>query len=208
MDLPRHKDYSVGLWVAGGAGIRLARGDITRYPADAMVNAANPELLPGGGVCGAIHDAGGPAIAGQCRRIHLERGPIATGQAVATTAGELPAKYVIHAVGPVWRGGHQGEAAALASCYREALRIADELKLHSIAYPAISTGIFGYPIEQAARVAVPALVDALSRARHIVLVSLVLFDRETLAAFVQAVLSQRKPVSGKLYPAEIDVVNN
>ncbi len=150
MDFPRDKDYFVDLHVGDPEGIRLERGDITEYPTDAIVNAANSELLPGGGVCGAIHRAGGPAIANECARIRSERGPLLPGQAVATTAGRLKAKYVIHTVGPVWHGGDQGEPEALSSCYRECMRIADESGLHSIAFPAISTGIFGYPVEQAA----------------------------------------------------------
>jgi len=208
MDLPRNKDYSVLLRVGDRAEIRLVRGDITRHPADAIVNAANSELLPGGGVCGAIHRVGGPAIAEECGRIRSERGPVSTGHAVATTAGRLSAKYVIHAVGPIWQGGHHGEAATLASCYREAVHIADELNLHSIAFPAISTGIFGYPIEQAAWVAVPTLVQALRSAQQVGLVIVVLFDTETLDTFAKAAMGQRKPESRELYQAEIVVVNN
>src|SRR5437879_5663017 len=139
MGLPRDREYEVSLQIGDRGEIRLLRGDITQYPSDAIVNAANSELLPGGGVCGAIHRAGGPLIADECRRILSERGRLAAGKAVATTAGDLPAKYVIHAVGPVWQGGDQGEAEVLASCYRESVRIADDLKLHSIAFPAIST---------------------------------------------------------------------
>ncbi len=123
MGLPRDHEYDVSLQVADHGEIRLLRGDITHYPSDAIVNAANSELLPGGGVCGAIHRAGGPLIADECSRIRSERGRLAAGKAVATTAGDLPAKYVIHAVGPVWQGGDQGEAEVLASCYRESVRI-------------------------------------------------------------------------------------
>src|SRR5437764_14950965 len=104
MGLPRDHEYDVSLQVADHGEIRLLRGDITQYPADAIVNAANSELLPGGGVCGAIHRAGGPLIADECRRIRSERGSLPAGQAVATTAGRLEAKHVIHAVGPVWHG--------------------------------------------------------------------------------------------------------
>ena len=179
--------------------VRLVRGDITRYPSDAIVNAANSELLPGGGVCGAIHRAGGPAIAQECHRIRSERGPWPPGQAVATTAGRLGAKYVIHAVGPVWHGGDHGEAEALSSCYRESMRVADELKLVCIAFPAISTGIFGYPVEQAAWVAIPTVVERLRSARHLVLVSFVLFDQPTFETFATAAMDQRKPDSGKPY---------
>src|SRR5258708_30970910 len=110
MDLPRDKDYMVHLHVGDPEGIRLVRGDLTQYPADAIVNAANSELLPGGGVCGAIHRAGGPAIAEECRRIVSERGALRPGQAVATTAGHIDTQYLIHAVGPIWHGGDHGEA--------------------------------------------------------------------------------------------------
>jgi len=179
--------------------VRLVRGDITQYPSDAIVNAANSELLPGGGVCGAIHNAGGPAIADECRRVRSERGSLLRGQVAATTAGRLQAKYVIHAVGPVWHGGDDGEAEALSTCYGESMRVADELKMHSIAFPAISTGIFGYPIEQAAWVAIPTVIESLRSARHLVLVSFVLFDQTTFHAFATAAVGQRRPASGKPY---------
>src|SRR5713226_1162907 len=121
MDLP-DKDYVVMLRVGDPCEVRLERSNITKSPADAIVNAANSELLPGGGVCGAIHRAGGPAIAEECRRIVSERGALRPGQAVATTAGQIDAKYLIHAVGPIWHGGDHGEAEALSSCYRESMR--------------------------------------------------------------------------------------
>src|SRR5256885_8822470 len=124
MDLPREKEYFVDLHIGDPELIRLLRGDITQYPADAIVNAANSELLPGGGVCGAIHRAGGPVIADGCARIRSERGPLSPGQAVATTAGRLGSKYVIHAVGPVWHGGDHRESEALSNCYRGSMRIA------------------------------------------------------------------------------------
>ncbi|MGB8580246.1 MAG: O-acetyl-ADP-ribose deacetylase [Candidatus Sulfotelmatobacter sp.] len=198
MDLPRDQDFAI-MRVGDPEEVRLVRGDITKYPSDAIVNAANPELLPGGGVCGAIHRAGGPGIAEECRRIRSERGPLSPGQAVATTAGSLGAKFVIHAVGPVWHGGDQGETGMLSSCYHESFRIADEFKLVSIAFPAISTGIFGYPVEQAAWVAVPTVVASLKSARHIVLVSFVLFDQPTFDTFATVALAQRRPDSGKAY---------
>jgi len=179
--------------------VRLLRGDITKYSADAIVNAANSELLPGGGVCGAIHRAGGPAIAEECHRICAERGPLLPGQAVATTAGWLDAKNVIHTVGPVWHGGDHGEAKVLSSCFRESISIADELKLHTIAFPAISTGIFGYPVDQAAWVAIPTVVESLRSARQLVLVSFVLFDQTTFETFATAAMDQRRPASGKPY---------
>ena len=179
--------------------VRFVRGDITKYPTDAIVNAANSELLPGGGVCGAIHRAGGPAIAEECRRIRSERGPLKTGVAAATTAGGLEAKHVIHAVGPVWHGGDQHDVELLSSCYRESMRIADELRLHSIAFPAISTGIFGYPVEQAPWVAIPTVLSSLRSAEHLVLVSFVLFDQTTFETFATAAMAQRIHASGKPY---------
>jgi len=133
----------------------VSTGDITRVAADAIVNAANSSLMGGGGVDGAIHRAGGPAILKECRAIRRESLPdgLAPGAAVETTAGALPAKYVIHTVGPVWRGGHSGEPRTLESCYRTCLEIAARLGLASVAFPAISTGIYGYPRDEAARVA-------------------------------------------------------
>ncbi len=202
MDLPK-KDYLVMLRVGDPYEVRLERGDITMSPADAIVNAANSELLPGGGVCGAIHAAGGPEIAEECHRIRSVRGSLPPGQAVATTAGRLQAKFVIHAVGPVWHGGNRGEAETLSGCYREAMRVGDELKMHSIAFPAISTGIFGYPIEQAAWVAIPTLIENLRSAKHLVLVFLVLFDKQTLDTFAKVAFAQRKPASGHPYEVSI-----
>ncbi len=188
--------------------VRLVRGDITHYPSDAIVNAANSELLPGGGVCGAIHRAGGPAIAEECRRIRSERGSLSPGQAVATTAGRLWAAYVIHAVGPIWNGGHNREAEALSSCYCESMRIADELKLRSIAFPAISTGIFGYPVEPAARVAIPTVIERLRAAKHLEVVSIVLFDKRMLDAFATAAFAQRKAASANPYEVSIGLMND
>lgn len=127
--------------------------DITALDTDAIVNAANESLAPGGGVCGAIHRAAGPELARACAAI----GHCPTGEARITPGFRLPARYVIHAVGPVWRGGGEGEAELLASAYRSALRLASEHGLKSIAFPAISTGIYGYPLEQATEVAVQAV---------------------------------------------------
>ena len=174
------------------AELRLVLGDLTEYPSDAIVNAANSELAPGGGVCGAIHRKGGPAIADQCREIVRTRGRIPPGEAVATTAGNLKARYVIHAVGPIWQGGRAGEAKALAACYLSSLRVADELELRGIAFPAISTGIYGYPLDPAAEVAVSALIKGLSQARHVREASVVLFDNSALEAFTRAARLQEK----------------
>jgi O-acetyl-ADP-ribose deacetylase len=207
MDLPRDKDYVVMLKIGDPGEIRLMRGDITKYRSDAIVNAANSELLPGGGVCGAIHRAGGPGIAEECRRIRSERGRVPPGKAVATTAGQLPAKYVIHAVGPVWQGGNHGEAEILAGAYRESMRIAEELKLHSIAFPAISAGIFGYPVEQAAGIAISTLMESLRSAKHLVSVSVLLFDKATLDVFAKTAMAQRQPASDKSCEVGIGIID-
>jgi O-acetyl-ADP-ribose deacetylase len=157
--------------------IEAVRGDITEQEVDAIVNAANSSLLGGGGVDGAIHRAGGPEILAECRQL----GGCDTGDAKATSAGRLPARHVIHTVGPVWRGGDAGEAELLASCHRRGLELAAELGCASVAFPAISTGVYGYPVELAAPVAVAAVRDAMSP--PVELVRFVLFSDQHLAAF-------------------------
>jgi len=139
----------------GETRLVLVRGDITEQEVDAVVNAANSTLMGGGGVDGAIHRKGGPAILEECREIRRTRYPdgLPTGQAVATTAGNLPARRVIHTVGPVWRGGGKGEPELLASAYRNSLRVARDEGLRTVAFPSISTGAYGYPTEKAAEVA-------------------------------------------------------
>lgn len=169
-----------------GRTICLVRGDITRERVDAIVNAANASLRPGGGVCGAIHSAGGPAIAEECRRIIAERGPLSPGQAVATGGGDLPARSVIHTLGPVWYGGERGEPAQLHDAYANSVSIADHLGYASIAFPSISTGIYGYPIAEAARTAVTALRDALARAVNVRDVRIVIFDDSQWGDWAQA----------------------
>lgn len=139
----------------GGAVVELVQGDITQQDTDAVVNAANPSLMGGGGVDGAIHRAGGPAILEECKKIvqTLPGRRLPPGQAVITTGGRLPARYVIHTVGPVWRGGHEAEDEVLARAYRSSLALAREKGLRSVAFPSISTGAYGFPVERAARVA-------------------------------------------------------
>jgi len=161
-------------------------GDITKETTSAIVNAANSSLLGGGGVDGAIHRAGGPAILQECRKIVTEIGRLPAGKAIITTGGRLPAKYVVHTVGPIYRDGKHGEPEALASCYREAIRVADEHAVESIAFPSISTGAYGYPVKDAASVAVPAAVDALASASHVRNLRFVLFDVKTRDQYVRS----------------------
>ena len=167
--------------------------DITREQTDAIVNAANSSLLGGGGVDGAIHRAGGPAILQACKQIVARIGHLPAGQAVATPAGRLAVQYVIHTVGPFWSGGNRGEAETLASCHRESIRVADELQLASIAFPAISTGAYGYPVEQAAGIAVSSAAEALQQATHFREVRFVLFDSHTFEHYANAARSVDRP---------------
>ncbi len=160
------------------------KGDITREKVDAVVNAANSGLMGGGGVDEAIHMAGGPVIKQECKAIVAKIGRLPAGQVVITTGGNLPAKHVIHTVGPVWRGGHNKEPGILASCYVESLKLATALGLTSIAFPAISTGVYGYPPDQAANVALKAVVDFLdSSATSVKLVKFVLYDARALGIY-------------------------
>jgi O-acetyl-ADP-ribose deacetylase (regulator of RNase III) len=156
--------------------VEAVRGDITRLEVDAIVNAANSSLLGGGGVDGAIHRAAGPELLAECRTLH----GCEPGHAKATRGYRLPARYVIHTVGPVWHGGGKGEAETLASCYRESLGVAEELGVCTIAFPAISTGIYGYPRDEAAAIAVRETMAAAARFDRILLVA---FDAETFELY-------------------------
>jgi O-acetyl-ADP-ribose deacetylase len=164
--------------------IVLLRGDLTTQDVDAIVNAANSTLLGGGGVDGAIHRAGGPSILAECRKIRRTSFPdgLPTGRAVATGGGDLPARWVIHTVGPVYAASAD-PPGELASCHTESLRVADELGGRTVAFPAISTGAFGYPLEEAAAVAVRAVRGADTRVEE---VRFVLFEREAFDAFERA----------------------
>jgi len=159
--------------------IRIVQGDITRLAVDAIVNAANTTLLGGGGVDGAIHRAAGPELLAECRTL----GGCPTGEAKITRGYRLPARWVIHTVGPVWRGGASGEAELLAGCYRASLAIARDRALQSIAFPAISTGIYGYPLEAATRIAVTEVREFLARHDFPREVSFVCFGEEALEAY-------------------------
>lgn len=169
----------------------LVLGDITEHSADAIVNAANSALLGGGGVDGAIHRRGGPAILAECRAIRAARYPdgLPAGQAVVTTAGKLPARWVIHTVGPVF-SSRNDRSAVLASCYTESLRAADEVGARSVAFPAISAGAYGWPARDAARIAVTAAGAAACRVAE---VRFVLFTEEMHATFAQALRSMTAP---------------
>jgi len=166
------------------AKLRIIQGDITEQDTDAIVNAANPSLMGGGGVDGAIHRAGGPAILEGCKQIVSRQGRLPTGKAVMTTGGNLKASYVIHTVGPIWHGGNKGETELLASAYHESLKLAVENHLASISFPSISTGAYGYPVDKASRVAIRAvnafLRQSVTSLREVVFV---LFDSQTFRAY-------------------------
>ena len=164
--------------------LSLVQGDITKQTTDSIVNPANSSLMGGGGVDGAIHRAGGPTILDQCKQIVAKQERLPPGKAVITTGGNLPAKYVIHTVGPYWQSGSSNEAEVLASCYKESLKIAEEKKLSSISFPAISTGAYRYPLNQAAKVAVEAVTSFLKgEAATLKEVRFVLFDARTYEAY-------------------------
>jgi O-acetyl-ADP-ribose deacetylase (regulator of RNase III) len=186
--------HAIRLVLQGGKTIEIhGPGNIVEETTDAIVNAANSSLLGGGGVDGAIHRAGGSAILAECRQIVSKMGSLPAGKAVITTSGRLAAKHVIHTVGPIYRGGESGEAEKLASCHRESIRLADEHQLASISFPAISTGAYGYPVAEAAPIALSAALEALAAAKHLALIRFVLFDVSTLRAYERAAQKLSQP---------------
>jgi len=167
--------------------VSIVQGDITGQATDAIVNAANSSLMGGGGVDGAIHRAGGPAILEECKKIVTRQGRLPTGQAVITTGGNLKARHVIHTVGPIWHGGSRNEAELLESAYYECLKLAAENKLTSISFPSISTGAYGYPVDEAAKIAVSTVVSFLKeQATSLKDVVFVLFDSRTYQSYCSA----------------------
>ena len=169
--------------MVGKAKLSLIQGDITKQDTDAIVNAANSGLMGGGGVDGAIHRAGGPAILEDCKGIVAERGRLPAGQAVITTSGKMKTRHVIHTVGPVWRGGEKGEPETLASAYRESLKLAVQNELKTVSFPSISTGVYGYPVDKAAQVALGAITDFLRQDTSLEEIVFVLFDSRTFEAY-------------------------
>jgi O-acetyl-ADP-ribose deacetylase (regulator of RNase III) len=167
----------------GHTQVLLELLDLTKFDGDAIVNAANPSLAGGGGVDGAVHRAGGQAILRECQDIVSKRGRLEPGRAVVTTAGHLPARYVIHTVGPIWHHGRNREAEILTSAYRESLALADKLALRRIAFPSISTGAYGYPLEQAAETALAAVKAYLTQDTLLEQITFCLFSTETLEAY-------------------------
>lgn len=172
--------------VVSGTMISLMQGDITRQDTDAIVNAANSGLMGGGGVDGAIHRAGGPAILEECKRIRADIGRLPTGEAVITTGGKLAARHVIHTVGPVWHGGNKGEEELLASAYRESLGLAVQNGLKTISFPSISTGVYSYPVDLAARLALGTVISFLREDSSLSEVVFVLFDSRAHRSYVEA----------------------
>lgn len=168
------------------ATLELVVGDITEELTDAIVNAANSSLLGGGGVDGAIHGAAGPQLLAECRKIRDSRGPLPPGQAVSTRGGRLKAKHVIHTVGPVWQGGKKNEPQILESCYCHSMEEAGRLGCASVSFPSISTGAFGYPVRQAANIALRTVAELLQNPQSVVLVRFVLFDNDTFSAYATA----------------------
>ncbi len=182
-------------YAAGMPTLSAIQADITTLALDAVVNAANSSLLGGGGVDGAVHRAAGPQLLAECRLL----GGCRTGEAKTTGAGRLPARWVIHTVGPVWQGGEAGEAELLAACYQSALSEADRVGARSVAFPAISTGVYGYPRPQAAEIAVHTLTSTATRVSDIVLVA---YDEETLRLYERLLMQpDGRPTPGQLGPS-------
>ncbi len=199
-------DYSVRLTLPGDKIFDLhGPADITKETTEAIVNAANSSLMGGAGVDGAIHAAGGSSILAECKRIVAKIHSLPTGKAVITTGGRLPAKYVIHTVGPVY-SGHAQDPELLGSCYRECIRVADDHGIRSVAFPAISIGAFGYPAVEAARVAVPEALAALDRAFHVRHVRFVMFNARALGIYTEALDDLHK--SGAISPLKIERVGS
>jgi O-acetyl-ADP-ribose deacetylase (regulator of RNase III) len=200
-------DFAAKLTFASGKTLELhGPADITKETTEAVVNAANSSLLGGGGVDGAIHRAGGPSILADCKRLVAKIGRLPAGKAVLTTAGRLPAKYVIHTVGPIYRGdtqrgGKSQGAETLASCYRESIRLADDHAIRSLAFPSISTGAYGYPIHEAAAVALKAVVEALPATTHVQLVRMILFDIADCKTYIRAAekISRELPANSVIF---------
>jgi O-acetyl-ADP-ribose deacetylase (regulator of RNase III) len=178
--------HSVRYRIGPKATLELVMGNITDEVTDAIVNAANSSLLGGGGVDGAIHDAAGPALLTECKKIREQRGPLPPGQAVTTSGADLKARYVIHTVGPVWQGGKVNEPQILESCYCNSMEQANSKFCSSISFPSISTGAFGYPVEPAAQIALRAIADLLHDPKSVKLVRFVLFDQRTYTAYAAA----------------------
>jgi O-acetyl-ADP-ribose deacetylase len=172
--------------VINGTKLSLIQGDITKQETDAIVNAANSSLMGGGGVDGAIHRAGGPAILEECKKIVAKRGRLPTGKAVITAGGDLKARHVIHTVGPIWHSGNRGEADLLASAYRESLTLAVTSSLKTISFPSISTGAYGYPVDSAAEVALQTVIKFLEKDATLKEVVFVLFDNRTREVYLEA----------------------
>jgi len=170
--------------------LKVIRGDITSLDVDAIVNAANNSLMGGGGVDGAIHRAGGPAILAACKKIVHQQGECKTGEAVITTGGNLPAKYVIHTVGPVWHGGKHGEESQLADAYRNSLQLAVKHQIKSIAFPNISTGVYHFPKEKAARIAIDTVKDFLNNDKTIEEVFFVCHDAENFQIYSELLITE------------------
>jgi O-acetyl-ADP-ribose deacetylase (regulator of RNase III) len=196
------KDFAIRLAIGGTRVDVRGPADITKEATEAIVNAANSSLLGGGGVDGAIHRAGGPSILKECERIVAKIGRLPAGKAVLTTGGRLTAKYVIHTVGPIYRDGRRGEAATLASCYHSSLQLAEDHGITSIAFPAISTGAYGYPMLEAARIAWLTVAEALTSGTRIEHVRFVLFDAAGVGAYTAAVEELQR--AGRIAPGKIE----